>query len=75
MKSSFLALASLLTLAIASPVTQLSDAQVPLGGDLPTSYPGYSLDLAEQRLVELEGQAPVWMSELEKVSYRYPSLV
>jgi leucyl aminopeptidase len=62
---SFGALLALLTLAIAGPVAQYSREQFPM--ELPTSHPGYSLDLAEMRLVELEGQAPMWMSELDKV--------
>jgi leucyl aminopeptidase len=32
-----------------------------------TSCDGFNLDLNAQRLVEMEGQAPVWMTELEKV--------
>jgi len=32
-----------------------------------TSYDGFHLDLNAQRLVEMEGQEPVWMTELEKV--------
>ncbi|KAJ7667820.1 peptidase [Mycena polygramma] len=35
--------------------------QVPFGLD----YPGF--DLSAQRLVQLQGQPPVWMSELEKI--------
>lgn len=31
------------------------------------NYPGFSLDLNAQRLVQMEGQAPVWITELEKV--------
>lgn len=50
-------------LAVASPLS-LSD-QVPLG--LEHEYPGFDLDLNAQRLVQLDGRPPVWMSELEKV--------
>jgi hypothetical protein len=39
--------------------------QTPLTGY--ASYPGFSLDLNERRLVQLEGKPPVWMTELEKV--------
>jgi hypothetical protein len=54
---------SLASLAAASPLFGGSDGgQVPLA-----TYPGFSLDLGAMRLVELEGQPPVWMSELEKV--------
>jgi hypothetical protein len=42
-------------------------AQVPLEAELMTSYPGFDLDLGAQRLVQIEGQSPVWMTELEKV--------
>ncbi|KAJ2916509.1 hypothetical protein MD484_g3917, partial [Candolleomyces efflorescens] len=62
---SFGALLALLTLAIAGPVAQYSREQFPM--ELPTSHPGYSLDLGEMRLVELEGQAPMWVSELDKI--------
>lgn len=31
---------------------------------------GFSIDLNEMRLVQFEGQTPVWMSELDKVSCR-----
>lgn len=36
---------------------------------LPISWPGIDLDLSERRLVQFEGSnAPVWMTELDKVS-------
>lgn len=64
---SICALLSLVSLAISSPVLQFSgDSEQQVLG-YPTEYPGFDLDLNELRLVELEGQAPVWMSELEKV--------
>ncbi len=31
------------------------------------TYPGFDLDLNALRLVEMDGRAPVWMTELEKV--------
>ncbi|RXW25839.1 hypothetical protein EST38_g116 [Candolleomyces aberdarensis] len=67
---SFSALLALLTLAIAGPVAQYGREQVPM--EIPTSLPGFSLDidLSEMRLVELEGQAPVWMSELDKIQLK-----
>ncbi|KAH6915257.1 peptidase [Coprinopsis sp. MPI-PUGE-AT-0042] len=69
MKSA-LALLSLVTLALAGPVLQFEgDADQQFLG-LPTTYPGYSLDLNEQRLVELEGQSPKWVSELEKIQLK-----
>lgn len=64
---SFAVLLSLLTLAIASPLGQFGQEQEQFAMELPTHYPGYSLDLDAMRLVELEGQSPVWLSELEKV--------
>ena len=63
----FAVLLSLLTLAIANPIGIYGQEQEQLSMELPTRYPGYSLDLSAMRLVELEGQSPVWMSELEKV--------
>ncbi|KAK0453308.1 peptidase [Armillaria borealis] len=32
--------------------------------------PGYHLDLGAQRLVQTEGQAPVWMTELDKIKLK-----
>ena len=57
-----------LAVAIASP--SYRNEQVPLGGleDRITTVPGYDVDLNAQRLVQMEGQEPVWMTELEKVS-------
>lgn len=37
---------------------------------------GFSLDLGALRLVQLEGQVPVWMTELDKVYLRLePSIL
>ena len=36
------------------------------------NYPGYDLDLNALRLVQLEGRAPMWMTEYEKVGLSYP---
>jgi len=36
------------------------------------NYPGFDLDLNELRLVQLEGRAPMWMTEYEKVGPRGP---
>lgn len=65
MKSS-LVLLSLVYTAISSP---LVGEQVPFGAGLVTSYPGFTLDLNAQRLVQTEGREPVWMTELDKVFY------
>ncbi|KAF7369717.1 Peptide hydrolase [Mycena venus] len=45
---------------------------VPAGGeqamfDVDYKHPGFDWDLSAQRLVQMEGQAPIWMSELEKI--------
>jgi leucyl aminopeptidase len=70
----FLAFVSLacLTGAVPSPLSAFAGSdQLPLGGleEHAITYPGFNLDLSAQRLVQMEGQEPVWMTELEKVSY------
>jgi bacterial leucyl aminopeptidase len=53
--------------AVASPLSATyGSEQVPLDG---LEKHGFDLDLSAQRLVQMEGQKPVWMTELEKVSY------
>ena len=64
---SFAVLLALASLVVASPAL-LADTQSPLTKVL-ADYPGYSLDLAELRLVQIEGQEPTWVSELEKASH------
>ncbi|KAJ8523501.1 hypothetical protein ONZ45_g16 [Pleurotus djamor] len=49
--------------ASAVPALFLDSKQTPLDA----SREGFSLDLAEQRLVQLEGQAPQWVSEMDKI--------
>ncbi|KAJ7179301.1 peptidase [Mycena filopes] len=63
MKSLFalVALAVACTSVKGSPI---DGEQVPLRLE---SFPGFSLDLGAQRLVQMDGQPPVWMSELEKI--------
>ena len=68
----FLALLALVSAAIATPLSLYDNAQVPIGDDalqvLPTSYPGFDLDLNEARLVQLGDSGElVVMTELEKV--------
>jgi len=66
----YLALLSLVSLATATPLSLLSsNEQVPFSNlvEHMTSYPGFDLDLNAQRLVQLEGQEPIWMTELEKI--------
>lgn len=60
-----LVLFSLVYLASAS-INSVKFSQQPLG-NYPTEHPDFDFDLSEMRLVELEGGAPVWMTELEKV--------
>lgn len=61
-------LLALASLAVANPMIYASQSdQVPLGGY--QSYPGFDLDLKAQRLVQMEGQPPVLMTELEKVRF------
>jgi leucyl aminopeptidase len=45
----------------------LDGEQAPFGVDY--KHPGFDWDLSAQRLVQIEGQAPVWMTELEKVAH------
>jgi bacterial leucyl aminopeptidase len=71
MKSFSLVSVVFLAGAVASPqLVPFASDQFPLGLGEPvhvTSYDGFHLDLSAQRLVEMEGQEPVWMTELEKV--------
>ncbi|KAG6832969.1 hypothetical protein H0H92_004853 [Tricholoma furcatifolium] len=60
----------LLSLACLATATPLFEGQAPLGAELMTSYPGYSLDLSAQRLVQLEDKEPTWISELDKVKLK-----
>ncbi|KAG5648668.1 hypothetical protein DXG03_000014 [Asterophora parasitica] len=64
---SFSVLLALACIAVASP---LLHEQAPLGEGLMTSYPGFTLDLNAQRLIQIEGQEPYWVSELEKVQMK-----
>ena len=68
----FLALLALVSAAVATPLSLYDNGlQSPLGDLLPTSYPGFDLDLSEPRLIQLEGHdEPVTMTELEKVRKR-----
>ncbi|KAI0712920.1 peptidase [Cerioporus squamosus] len=63
-----LAVLALVSTAIATPLALYDNEQSPLGDVLPTTYPGFHLDLSAPRLVQLEGQEePVVMTELEKI--------
>lgn len=61
-------LLSLISLVVATPLSYSSQEQLSINADGVT-YPGFDLDLTALRLVEMEGQAPVWVTELEKVCY------
>lgn len=64
---SFTLLLPIISLAVATSFSFNENEQIPFGTNLQETYPGFDLDLSELRWVELEGQAPVLMSELEKV--------
>ena len=79
---SFALIAALASLAVATPLSFVAEGQqLPLTPDVQgQDYPGFDLDLSEQRLVQLEeGQDPVWISELDKVviltSHSIPTLL
>ncbi|KAG9219152.1 hypothetical protein CCMSSC00406_0001562 [Pleurotus cornucopiae] len=55
-----------LALAVSAVPAGPLDSQMPLG----SSVAGFDLDLSEQRLVQLEGQAPQWISELDKIQLK-----
>lgn len=57
----------LISFVVASPLSS-SQEQLFFNAEGAT-YPGFDLDLTALRLVEMEGQAPVWVTELEKVCY------
>lgn len=70
---SVLAGLSFVCVALAIPFFSTGDnVQLPLSMeslDEYASYPGFDLDLNQLRLVQLEGQDPVWMTELQKVRH------
>lgn len=63
---SFAALLALASLAVSAPSVS-ENAQYPLGQVELATHSGLDLDLSERRLIEVEGQSPVWVTELEKV--------
>ena len=75
---SFAALLTFAGLAIAYP---FSSEQLPLGSVDPArfnleqlgTYPGVALDLNERRLIQVEGQSPEWVTELDKVLPNLPT--
>ncbi|KAJ3551860.1 hypothetical protein NM688_g4466 [Phlebia brevispora] len=72
---SFAALLTFAGLAIAYP---FSSEQLPLGSVDPArfnleqlgTYPGVALDLNERRLIQVEGQSPEWVTELDKINLK-----
>ncbi|KAH9948861.1 peptidase [Amylocystis lapponica] len=62
-------LLALVSVAVSTPFLADDNAQVAFES-LPQSYPGFDLDLNEVRLVQLEGQPPVQMTELDKIKLR-----
>ncbi|KAI0829443.1 peptidase [Trametes gibbosa] len=61
-------LLTLVSAAVATPLSLYDNAQSHLGDLWPTSYPGFDLDLSAPRLVQLDGHdEPVVMTELEKI--------
>jgi bacterial leucyl aminopeptidase len=51
--------------AASSPSVLVGEEQTPFGSQ--SIYPGFDLDLEARRLVQMEGKAPVWITELDKV--------
>jgi leucyl aminopeptidase len=66
---SFAALLALASLAIATPLSSsYGTEQVAMAGSpLKVTYPGFDLDLDAQRLVQLDDEKVVMMTELEKI--------
>ncbi|KAJ7638664.1 peptidase [Roridomyces roridus] len=59
-------LSTLVALALACVATASPVDQTPFGLDY--THPGFEgFDLAAQRLVQIQGQEPIWMTELEKI--------
>ena len=75
MKTEISLLLALVKTVLSLPAQQVlhneNSVQLPveLGGKLlPSTWPGFDLDLNARRLVQMEGaESPVWMTELEKV--------
>lgn len=66
----FAIILALAAASAANPLLFKESEQRPLGFQQQT-HPGFDLDLNERRLIQLEGQEPVWITELEKArSYR-----
>jgi len=69
MHKAFTLLLALASVAIATPFGFGEKAQLPF--DIHQQvYPGFDLDLNERRLVQLEGQEPTWVTELDKINLK-----
>ena len=65
----FTVILAFVSAALANPLLFADSQQVPLGNQQLQTYPGFNVDLNERRLIQLEGQQPVWVTELDKVIY------
>jgi hypothetical protein len=68
MKSSLILISFAYT-ALSTPLFVAEGEQGPFNAGLMTSYPGFTLDLNAQRLVQTEDGEPVWMTEMNKVCH------
>ncbi|KZT12990.1 peptidase [Laetiporus sulphureus 93-53] len=67
---SFTLLLPIVSAAVAGTLAYNEYEQVQLDGSSLQMYPGFDLDFNELRWVQLEGQEPVLMSELEKIELK-----
>lgn len=74
MKSSLLLL-SLACTTFSAPVFVADGEQNPFYAGLRTDYPGFTLVLDAQRLVQIEGGETIWMTEMDKVSHTQLSFI
>ncbi|CAL1702230.1 unnamed protein product [Somion occarium] len=65
----FAIILALAAASAANPLLFKESEQRPLGFQQQT-HPGFDLDLNERRLIQLEGQEPVWITELEKIGLK-----
>lgn len=68
MNKVFVLLLAFASVAIATPFAS-EGAQQPFDTPL-VDYPGFDLDLNARRLVQMEGQDPVWVTELDKINFK-----
>ncbi len=65
---SFVFLSALVSLALATSLGYNSAYKGQVLMTEQSTFPGFNLDLSARRLVEFEGQEPIWMTELQKVA-------